>query len=302
MTEIPPSPAPAADAAARRRLIDWSTKPPLPETTIRAPHLANYDRVYASARAVEPAATSTEEALARYLATYETAGADHVVVKARDLESTFGVKVSNQDVAAFCARHGDRYIGFAGVDPHKGPAAIRELEHAIKELGLKGLNIQCFEHKLAINDPLLYPLYAKCVELDIPVNIHCGVNFSTQSSMAYGRPYLLDEVMIAFPGLRACAAPPGWPWVQELIAVAWKHTNLMIGLVFVRPKYLDVPESGYGPLLRYGSTLLRDRIIFGSGHPTLSLGSALAEIEQLPLDAETRDLWLYGNAARLLRL
>lgn len=302
MSEIPPPPTPAVDGAARRRLIDWSTKPPLPETTIRAPHLANYDRVYASARAVEPAATSTEEALARYLATYETAGADHVVVKARDLESTFGVKVSNQDVAAFCARHGDRYIGFAGVDPHKGPAAIRELEHAIKELGLKGLNIQCFEHKLAINDPLLYPLYAKCVELDIPVNIHCGVNFSTQSSMAYGRPYLLDEVMIAFPGLRACAAPPGWPWVQELIAVAWKHTNLMIGLVFVRPKYLDVPESGYGPLLRYGSTLLRDRIIFGSGHPTLSLGSALAEIEQLPLDAETRDLWLYGNAARLLRL
>lgn len=302
MSEPPPPPAPAVDGAARRRLIDWSTKPPLPETTIRAPHLANYDRVYASARAVEPAATSTEEALARYLATYETAGADHVVVKARDLESTFGVKVSNQDVAAFCARHGDRYVGFAGVDPHKGPAAIRELEHAIKELGLKGLNIQCFEHKLAINDPLLYPLYAKCVELDIPVNIHCGVNFSTQSSMAYGRPYLLDEVMIAFPGLRACAAPPGWPWVQELIAVAWKHTNLMIGLVFVRPKYLDVPESGYGPLLRYGSTLLRDRIIFGSGHPTLSLGSALAEIEQLPLDAETRDLWLYGNAARLLRL
>lgn len=302
MSETPPPPTPAVDGAARRRLIDWSTKPPLPETTIRAPHLANYDRVYASARAVEPAATSTEEALARYLATYETAGADHVVVKARDLESTFGVKVSNQDVAAFCARHGDRYIGFAGVDPHKGPAAIRELEHAIKELGLKGLNIQCFEHKLAINDPLLYPLYAKCVELDIPVNIHCGVNFSTQSSMAYGRPYLLDEVMIAFPGLRACAAPPGWPWVQELIAVAWKHTNLMIGLVFVRPKYLDVPESGYGPLLRYGSTLLRDRIIFGSGHPTLSLGSALAEIEQLPLDAETRDLWLYGNAARLLRL
>lgn len=300
MTDAAPSVA-RTPAPARRRLIDWSTKPPLPETSIKSAHLKNYDRVYASTIPA-PKEETTEDALQRYLAAYDAAGADHVVVKARDLESTFGVKISNADVAGFCARHGQRFIGFAGVDPHKGPGALRELEHAVKELGLKGLNIQCFEHKLAINDPLLYPLYAKCVELDIPVNIHCGVNFSTQASMAYGRPYLLDEVMIAFPGLRACAAPPGWPWVHELIAVAWKHTSLMIGLVFVRPKYLNVPESGYGPLLQYGKKMLRDRIIFGSGYPSLPLDAALAEIDELPLDDETRDLWLYGNAARLLRL
>ena len=288
-------------AASPRRFIDWSTKPPLPETSIKADHLKNYDRVYAST-IPESLDETSEQALQRYFATYDRLGASHVVVKARDLESTFGVKISNADVAAFCTRYGDRFIGFAGVDPHKGPAATRELEHAVKELGLKGLNLQCFEHKLAINDPLMYPLYAKCVELDIPVNIHCGVNFSTQASMAFGKPYLLDEIMIAFPGLRACAAPPGWPWVHELIAVAWKHTNLMIGLVFVRPKYLSVPESGYGPLLQYGRKMLRDRIIFGSGYPMLPLDSALAEIDELPLDDETRDLWLYGNAARLLRL
>ncbi|GGF43018.1 amidohydrolase [Aliidongia dinghuensis] len=295
-----PRPA-AAPKSANCRLIDWTSKPPLPETSIKAPHLKNYDRIYASTKPA-PREETPEEALAAYLAAYDAAGASHVVIKARDLESTFGVKITNEDVAAFCARHGERFIGFAGVDPHKGPQALRELEHAVKELGLRGLNLQCFEHKLAINDPRLYPLYAKCVELDIPVNIHCGVNFSTESSMAFGRPYLLDEVMIAFPGLRACAAPPGWPWVHELIAVAWKHVNLTIGLVFVRPKYLTVPESGYGPLLQYGKKLLRDRIIFGSGFPTLPLASALAEIDELPIDDETKDLWRYGNAARLLRL
>src|SRR5204863_7551129 len=100
----------------------------------------------------QPREETSDEALRRYLAAYEAAGANHVVVKARDLESTFGVKISNADVAAFCAGHGERFIGFAGVDPHKGPAAIRELEHAVKELGLRGLNIQCFEHKIAIND------------------------------------------------------------------------------------------------------------------------------------------------------
>jgi predicted TIM-barrel fold metal-dependent hydrolase len=293
----------ASKAAAKlpSRFIDWSSKPPLPETQLKSTHLKNYDRVYAS-RILEARDDVGEAAVQRYLSTYDRLGASHVVVKARDLESTFGVKISNADVAAFCQRQGKRFIGFAGVDPHKGEAAVRELEHAVKDLGLKGLNIQCFEHKLAINDPLLYPLYAKCLELDIPVNIHCGVNFSTEASMAFGRPYLLDDVMIAFPGLRACAAPPGWPWVHELIAVAWKHASLMIGLVFVRPKYLSVPESGYGPLLQYGKKMLRDRIIFGSGYPMLSLDSALAEIGELAIDDETRDLWLYGNAARLLRI
>jgi predicted TIM-barrel fold metal-dependent hydrolase len=285
----------------RRGLIDWSSRPPLAETSVRGAHLRNYDRIYASTR-TDIAVGDEDEALSRYLGAYDAIGASHVLVKARDLETTFGVKVANEDVAAFCRRHGPRYIGFAGVDPHKGMTALRELEVAVKELGLVGLNLQCFEHKLAINDKLMYPLYAKCIELDIPVNIHCGINFSTQSMMAYGQPHLLDEVMMHFPELRVCAAPPGWPWVHELIGVAWKHPNVHIGIVYMKPKLLTVENSGYEALLQYGRTILQDKIIFGSGFPNLSLTSALAEIEALPLDDAIKDKWLYANAARLLKL
>jgi predicted TIM-barrel fold metal-dependent hydrolase len=280
-----------------RRLIDYSSKPPLPELTIRHGHLSNYERVYSSA-----ADGGEAPDLARYLQTYEDIGASKVVVKARDLETTFGTVISNDDVAAFCRDSGDRFIGFAGVDPHKGMAAIRELERAVRELGLRGLNIQCFEHKLAINDKLLYPLYAKCIELDIPVNIHCGINFSTQSNMAYGQPMLLDEVMVHFPDLRVCASPPGWPWITELLGVAWKHRNVHIGIVYMRPRVLGIPDSGYGPLLQYGRTLLKDRIIFGSGYPSLSIERAIAEIEQLDLGEDLTNAWLHDNCARFLRL
>jgi predicted TIM-barrel fold metal-dependent hydrolase len=291
---------PSHKTATQRPFIDYSSKPPLVEVSIKAEHLKNYDRIYSGDRPIET--TPGPEALRQYLDAYEAVNASYVVIKARDLETTFGVKISNKDVADFCRKHGSRFIGFAGVDPHKGMTAVRELEHAVKELGLRGLNLQCFEHKLHINDKLMYPLYAKCVELDIPVNIHCGINFSTQSMMAYGQPYLLDEVMIHFPELRVCAAPPGWPWVNELIGVAWKHPNLVIGLVFVRPKYLAVENSGYEPLLQYGKTLLQDKIIFGSGFPVLSISSALEEIENLPMSSEIKDKWLHGNAANFLRL
>lgn len=283
-----------------RGFIDYGSTPP--NLRINAPHLSNYRRVYSkSEKAVAPA-VDAEQSVQDYLSTYERLGASHVIIKARDLETTFGVKLSNEDVAEFCNKHGPRYIGFAGVDPHKGMEAIRELEHVVKNLGLRGLNLQCFEHKLKINDSKLFPLYAKCIELDIPVNIHCGMNFSAATSMSFGKPEYLDEVMVHFPELKVTAAPPGWPWVQELIAVAWRHPNVHIGVVAVRPKYLDVAHSGYEMLCTYGNSVLQDQMIFGTAFPMQPVERAVAEINALPLKPEVKSKWLYGNAARLLGL
>src|SRR6185369_2401309 len=164
--------------------IDFSSRPPLEQFRRTAPHLGNYRRVYRASEALVSTGVG-EAALGDYLHMYETLGARAVVIKARDLETTFNFRIRNEDVAAFCREHGPRFIGFAGVDPNKGFTAVRELEFAVRELGLRGLNLQCFEHKLRINDAKMYPLYAKCIELDIPVNIHCSTNFSAALSMDY---------------------------------------------------------------------------------------------------------------------
>ncbi len=285
----------------RPAYIDYGSTPPVPTIRKSGPHLANYRRVYrASERAAKPEDEAKPETLEDYLAAYERNNARHVVIKARDLESTFPLKIRNEDVAQFCADHGPRFIGFAGVDPHKGMEAVRELEFAVKELGLRGLNLQCFENKLRINDAKMYPLYAKCIELDIPVNIHCSTNFSAVTAMDYGRPIYLDEVMVHFPELRVVAAPPGFPWVSELIAVAWRHANVSIGLVAMRHKYLNVPNSGYEMLLQYGNTVLQDQMIYGSAYPMMPIERSLGEIDELPLKEGVRQKWLHDNAARLL--
>lgn len=287
-------------------MIDYGSTPPLAQFNPKErAHLENYRRIYASSEKRSGRNDDRKlgaEALAEWFAMYDRVGAEHIVIKARDLESTFGLKIRNEDVAEFCKEHGPRVIGFAGVDPHKGMEAIRELEHAVKELGLRGLNIQCFENKLAINDKKLYPLYAKCIELGIPVNVHASINFSTRTEMHYGNPLALDEVMVHFPELKVIASPPGFPWVQELIGVAWRHANVHIGLVAVRPKYLGVQNSGYEPLLQYGNSVLQDKIIFGSAWPMQPVEQAVADIEALQLKDEVRKKWLGGNAARLLGL
>lgn len=284
-------------------IIDYGSKPPVaafhpPQTG----HLSNYRRVYAGSESRVEKPADEAQALAAYLEAYDQVGAAHVVVKARDNETTFGLKVRNEDVAAFCKTQGPRFIGFAGVDPHKGVAAVRELEFAVRELGLRGLNLQCFELKLAINDKRMYPLYSKCVELDIPVNIHCGINFSTHSQMDYGRPIYLDEVMLHFPELRVCASPPGWPWIEELVGVAWRHPNVHIGIVAVRPKLLALDDSGYRPLLSYGSRMLQDRILTGTAYPMQPVAQAYQEFADLPLPDGVRRKWMHDNAARFLGL
>lgn len=287
-------------------IIDFGSRPPLPAfNPTNAAHLANYDRVYASsASAAREQVSSVGEpgALDAYLQAYDEAGVSKVVIHGKDVETTFGVKIRNEDVAAFCREHGDRFIGFAGVDPHKGMRAIDELKKAVEELGLRGLNLQTFEHQIPINDKKFFPLYAKCIELDIPVAIHASINFSTKTLMEYGRPIHLDEVMVHFPELRVVAIPPGWPWVEELIGVAWRHKNVSIGLTPVRPKYLNVPDSGYGALVRYGNGLLKDRMIFGTSYPLQPILRTVAEQRALPLKPEVQQMWMHDNAARVLGL
>ena len=88
---------------SRPAYIDYGSTPPVPTLRKTAPHLSNYRRVYrASERAAQPAEAAKPETLEDYLAGYERNNARHVVIKARDLESTFDFKVRNEDVAQFC--------------------------------------------------------------------------------------------------------------------------------------------------------------------------------------------------------
>jgi uncharacterized protein len=224
------------------------------------------------------------------------------VIKAKDIETTYDRKLTNEQVAEVVRKYPDRFIGFAGVDPYKGMDAVRELEYAVRTLGMKGLAMEPFEYHLPSNDRRFYPLYSKCVELDIPVNLHCSINFSTMSRMKYGRPLDLDDVAVDFPELKIVAMTAGWPWVSELIAVAWRHPNVYIEIAAVRPKYFDLPNTGWGELLHYGNTVIQDKILFASSWPLLPLDRTIGEIKELPLKEEVKEKWLYRNSARLLGL
>jgi predicted TIM-barrel fold metal-dependent hydrolase len=104
---------------------------------------------------------------------------------------------------------------------------------------------------------------------------------------------------VDFPELKIVGSTPGFPWVAELMAVAWRHPNVYISTSTVRPKYLGKPNSGYETMMQLGGSVLADKIMFASGWPMLSMKQGVDEVRYLPLRDEVKEKWLYHNAARL---
>jgi predicted TIM-barrel fold metal-dependent hydrolase len=285
-------------------VIDICVIPPLEETLEGFANpdgdFAMYNQLYAGQESMIDQLKA--DPFAFLLNLMDDAGVDIAVLPAEDAETTMGMKTPNEKVAEFAAKAPERMIGMAAVDPHKGMRAVRELEYAVKELNMKALCLEPWLHKIRSNDKLYYPIYAKCVELDIPVWVHTSLNFVPQLTMDFGRPIYLDEVAGHFPELKIIAGHGGWPWVNEMMAFLWRHANAYTDISAVRPKYVEADNTGWETLMRYGNSLLQDKILFGTAWPAQPLKENVEAVRAMPLKPQVIDKWLGGNAKRLFNL
>ncbi|MFN8455718.1 MAG: amidohydrolase family protein [Anaerolineae bacterium] len=222
-----------------------------------------------------------------------------------DAETRTGLRISNDEIAEAVQRHPDVLLGFGSVDPWKGKVAVREIERCIGELGLRGMKFQQATQEFYPNEPQFYPLWAKCQELGVPVLFHMGTTGLGAGApggrgvkLKYCRPIpYVDDVAADFPDLQIIAAHPGWPWHDELLAMARHKGNVWIDLSGWAPKYF--PDS----VVHYANSLLQDKTLFGSDYPlALSPERWLKEFAELPFKDEVRPKILWRNAARLFKL
>jgi uncharacterized protein len=206
----------------------------------------------------------------------------------------------NNAVYNIVQSHHDKFVaGYLCVNPLEDDNMADVVESEVKERGFKGVNIQPWAYRMRCNDKRFYPVYAKCLELGIPITIHSSINFTIDRTIDYGRPLYVDEVACDFPDLFIVANHGGWPWVNEMVAVAWKHPNVYIEIGAVSPKYIGMPGSGWESLMVYGNSLLQDRILFATDG-MLPHKRCIEEINALPLKEEVKAKWLGGNALRIL--
>jgi hypothetical protein len=253
--------------------------------------------------ALGPATRKLVTPLPEFVRQLDAMGVEKAVIFNLDEQSASGLKgLPNDYYADIVRRYPDKFIGIAGIDPLKGMDAVREIRRAY-DLGLRGISLRPFMYGLPPSHAKFYPLYAACVDLDIPVWFHLSVNYSTLS-MEVERPIYVDIVAQDFPELKIIAGHAGWPWIPEMVAVAWRSPNIYLDIASYMPKYLGMPGTGWDALLHYGNSVLQDRILFGS--TWLFMGMTIRqladEVLHLPLKDQVKEKWLYGNAARLFQL
>ena len=147
---------------------------------------------------------------------------------------------------------------------------------------------------VAIDDRHLYPVYATCEELGLPVSVNVGI-FGPHRASKYQDPLLVEDVLLDFPDLRLIGGHMGHPWEKLLIRLMMKYPNLSLMTSAFRPKYIE-PEI----ISFMNSSRGRDKLMFGSDWPILTLRQVVPEARALPLEPPSRAGYLGGNLARLL--
>src|SRR5438874_12359836 len=134
-------------------------------------------------------------------------------------------EIPNRYVADYVSRFPQKLIGFAGIDPTEH-ASAKEVVTANEELHLRGITVSPANQDFHPTDSRAMRVYGEAERLGMPVLFHPSGQFTEQSKLEFGRPYLIDEVARTFPNLRIIIAQLGQPWVDETICMLGKHEQV----------------------------------------------------------------------------
>ena len=224
----------------------------------------------------------------------ESAGVQRALVSA--WHGPRGAMITNDEVAGWVAERPDLYSGIASVDLSRPMEAVRELRRAVNELKMVGVRILPWLWETPPDDRRYYPIYTACIDLGVPFCLQVGHAGPLRPSEP-GRPIpYLDRVACDFPELVIVGGHIGYPWTEEMLALATKYDNV----------YIDT--SAYTPK-RYPAALVefmkgrgRKKVLFGTNWPMIPPAKALGQLDLLGLDDDTAADFLAGNARRVFDL
>jgi predicted TIM-barrel fold metal-dependent hydrolase len=237
------------------------------------------------------------EAMEQWWHEIDAAGIDAVVSVGRLSEDRGNIDAAT--LSKLQQQYPHRFYGLAPVNLEQDAAAtVADCEHAVRDLGLRGINIEPGIRKRGgpchVDNPDLYPIYEAMVGLDVPVMVYtspfAGPNPYFANDMA---PY--ERVMQRFPRVTLVLGHGGYPRVRQVLDTAARYRNLYI----CQDIYTFWPA---GHLYRDAIERLQDQFVFGTSYPFSSTAEPVSETLKLPLSPAAMQKYLWGNGRRLLGL
>jgi predicted TIM-barrel fold metal-dependent hydrolase len=197
-----------------------------------------------------------------------------------------------------CTEHPDRFAGIVAVDPNTGMESVRKLTSFVHDEGAVSAHVwgTGLIPQVPINDKKMYPIYAKCVELDVPIMLYAGVP-GPRILMSPQYVGLLDEVCWYFPELKIVVRHGAEPWTELMVKLLLKWPNLYYSTSAFAPKHY--PED----IINFANTRGADKILYAGYFPAgLTLARIFSDMPSVPFRDAVWPKFLRENAARVLKL
>lgn len=195
-------------------------------------------------------------------------------------------------------RYPGRFLFDYPVNPNQGMDSVREMKRLHREFGIRAASVfpSGLCPQVPINDKKMYPVYAACVELDIPILVNVGVP-GPRLPMAPQMVELVDEVCWFFPELKFVMRHGAEPWQELAVKLMLKYPNLYYSTSAFAPKHY--PKA----IIDYANTRGADKILYAGYFPMgLSLERIFTELERVPFKDEVWPKFLRENALRVFNL
>jgi len=212
-------------------------------------------------------------------------------------KAMIGVGESSAELAL--KTYPDRFIPSGNIDdPNDVMGSVNEIRRNYEQYGIRATSVfpaGTFP-QVPIDDPKMYPIYATCVELNIPIFVCAGVP-GPRVPFAPQEVSRIDVVMFDFPDLVFVTRHGCEPWEDLAVKLMLKWPNLYYSTSAFAPKYY--PKA----ILDYANSRGADKVLYAGYFPMgLSLERIFSELPHVPLKDEVWPKFLYGNAARILGL
>ncbi len=213
-------------------------------------------------------------------------------------QAMLGISGPNSTNLEACRTYPERFFPSYGANPNNGMEEVRKIRKLHKEHGLKA--VTGFPSGLCpqvpLNDKKYYPIYATCVELDIPICLCVGVP-GPRIPMEPQKVEHIDEVCWFFPELKFVMRHGGEPWVDLAVKLMLKYPNLYYSTSAFAPKHY--PKS----IIHYANTRGTDKIMYAGYFPMgLSLERIFTDMQNVPFKDHVWPKFLRENAMRVFKL
>jgi 5-carboxyvanillate decarboxylase len=242
---------------------------------------------------------------------------------------------ANDQLAAAVQRHPDRYAGLAAMAPQDPPAAAKEIERGVNELGLKGVILNSHTHGEYFDDQKFWEIFEAAEHLDVPIYLHpttpskgmigplleSGLDgaiygFAVETGMHLLR-IILSGAFDRFPKLRILVGHLGEALPFWLFRLDFMHASMVRADRYANVKALQKKPSDYlrenvwittsgmawEPAIMFVRSVIGpDRVMYAMDYPYQFVPAEVEVTDNLPIDDDEKKAFYQTNAETVFSL